>query len=65
MYNYFKNNKLKTMQTYFIESEKGILFSSNKPCNLIILFANLQGLFSEKLKQHNIKLKTKYSLTKY
>lgn len=51
----FKPNQMKTK--YFIESEKGIIFSSSTPCDLILLYANLSGLFDERQKpEKTIKL---------
>jgi len=35
---------------YFIESSKGVIFSSSTPCNLILLYANLKGLFDTRYK---------------
>lgn len=34
------------IRTYFLESEKGLIFKSNTPCSLIILHASLSGLFN-------------------
>ena len=39
------------MQTnYFLESSKGVIFSGSKPCDLILLYANLKGLFDARYK---------------
>jgi hypothetical protein len=35
---------------YFIESSKGVIFSSSRPCDLILLYANLKGLFDARYK---------------
>jgi len=45
---------------YFIESEKGIIFSSSTPCSLILLYANLNGLFDEKQKPKKVIKLSKY-----
>jgi len=45
---------------YFIESEKGIIFSSSRPCDLILLYANLKGLFDKRQKPKKLIKLSKY-----
>jgi hypothetical protein len=44
---------------YFLESNKGVIFSASTPCALILFFANFSGLFDPAgtpARQHPVKI---------